>query len=92
MLEGTKKLFPTDYERFKEAVITAANDNSLPVALQLDEIRDYTLKDIQDTFSDFSLETGLEMNGSLFFCHNCGKLHLVLEVSRDRTEDMRILQ
>ena len=92
MLEGTKKLFPTDYERFKEAMITAANDNSLPVALQLDEIRDYTLKDIQDTFSDFSLETGLEMNGSLFFCHNCGKLHLVLEVSRDRTEDMRILQ
>ena len=92
MQEGTKKLFPTDYDRFKEAMISAANDNSLPVALQLDDIRDYTLKDLQDAFSDFNMDTGLEMNGSVFFCHDCGKLHLMLEISRDRTEDLRILQ
>ncbi len=92
MQDGTRKLFPTDFEKFKEAMISAANDDELPIGLQLDDIRDYTLKDLQDTFSDFNLETGLEMNGSLFFCHDCGKLHLVLEVSRDRTEDLRKLQ
>jgi len=92
MLEGTRKLFPDDYERFKEAMISAANEDDLPVSLQLNDIRDFTLKDFQDAFSDFSMETGLEMNGSLFFCHDCGKLHLVLEITRDRTEDKRILQ
>ena len=92
MLDGTKRLFPNDYHRFKENMIEAANDNNLPVVLQLDDIRDYTLKDLQDTFSEFSMDTGLEMNGSLFFCHDCGKLHLVLEISRDSMEDTRILQ
>ena len=92
MLAGTKRLFPTDYQRFKESMIEAANDNSLPVMLQLDDIRDYTLKDLQDAFSEFSMDTGLEMNGSLFFCHDCGKLHLLLEISRDRMKDTRILQ
>ena len=58
----------------------------------LDDIRDYTLKDLQDAFSDFNMDTGLEMNGSVFFCHDCGRLHLMLEISRDRTEDLRILQ
>jgi len=28
MLEGTRKLFPTDYKRFKEAMISAADDDS----------------------------------------------------------------
>ena len=92
MLEGTRKLFPDDYERFKEAMILAANEDDLPVSLQLNDIRDFTLKDFQDAFSDFNMETGLEMNGSLFFCHDCRKLHLMLEVSRERTEDTRILQ
>ena len=92
MLEGTKRLFPNDYQLFKENMIEAANDNSLPVMLQLDDIRDFTLKDLQDTFSEFNTDTGLEMNGSLFLCHDCGKLHLVLEISRDRMEDTRILQ
>ncbi len=79
-------------EQFKEAMISAANDNSLPVSLQLDDIRDYTLKDLQDMFSDFIIDTGLEINGSLFFCHDCGKLHLILEICRDKMEDVRILQ
>ena len=91
MLEGTKKLFPKDYEQFKEAMISAANDNSLPVSLQLDDIRNYTLKDLQDMFSDFIIDTGLEINGSLFFCHDCGKLHLILEICRDKMEDVRML-
>ncbi len=55
MMEGTKKLFPKDYEQFKEAMISAANDNSLPVSLQLDDIRDYTLKDLQDIALQSSL-------------------------------------
>ena len=92
MREGTRKLFPKDYERFKKCMIEAAEDNNLPVVLQLDDIRDYTLKDLQDAFSDFSTDTSLELHGHLFFCHDCDKLHLELEVSYDRTEDIRLLQ
>ena len=92
MLEGTKRLFPSDYQRFKENMIEAANQDDLPIVLQLDDVRDYTLKDFQDAFSDFNMDTGLEMNGSMFFCHDCGRLHIQLEISRDRTEDERILQ
>ena len=67
MLEGTRKLFREDYEQFKEAMISAANDDELPVCLQLNDIRDFTLMDFQDAFSDFSMETELEMKGSFFF-------------------------
>lgn len=92
MLEGTGKLFADDYECFKENMISTANENDLPVILQLNDIRDFTLKDFQDAFYEFGMETGLEMSGTFFFCHNCGKLHLMIEVSRDRMEDERILQ
>ena len=78
MLAGTKRLFPTDYQRFKESMIEAANDNSLPVMLQLDDIRDYTLKDLQDAFSEFNMDTDLEMNGSLFFYNGTRELDQVL--------------
>jgi len=92
MREGTKKLFPSDYQQFKEAMISAANDNSLPICLQLDEIRDYTLKDLQDTFADFKMDTDLEMSGSLFLCHDCGKMHLQIEISQLRKEGTHVLQ
>ena len=46
----------------------------------------------EDTFCDFTNDTGLEMNGQVFYCHTCKKLHLVLEIRRDRTEETRILQ
>ena len=80
MLDGTKKLFPTDYERFRDAMIDAANDRQLPVTLQLNDIKDYTLKDLQDAFFDFNRDTSLELKGSLSYCHKCDKMHLVLEV------------
>ena len=46
MLEGTKRLFPTDYQRFKENMIEAANDNSLPVTLQMDDALSAPLLDL----------------------------------------------
>ena len=42
MLEGTKKLFPTDYRKFTEAMVSAADEDELPVELQLDDLKDYT--------------------------------------------------
>ena len=92
MLEGTKKLFPTDYDRFKEAMVSAAEANDLPVALQLDDIKDYTLRDYQDLFADFTLETSLEMEGSFFLCRDCGKLHLRLVINCLKREEKHILQ
>ena len=92
MLEGTKRLFPTDYKAFTEAMVEAANDDDLPVALQLDDLKDYTLKDIQDMFYEFHRDTSLEITGNLFLCKDCGKLHLLVEVNYPDEEEEKILQ
>lgn len=92
MLEGTKKLFPTDYEKFKAAMIEAANEDTLPVALQLNEIKNYTLKDFEDTFAEFQRDTGLEITGSFFICQDCGQLHVLIEVDYPEYEEPTLLQ
>lgn len=43
MLEGTRKLFPKDYEHFKASMISAADDGELPVTLQLSDIKDFRM-------------------------------------------------
>ena len=80
MLQGTKKLFPTDYAKFTKAMISAAEDDELPVTLQLDDIKDFTLKDLQDLFLEFHQDTGLDIQGNIFMCNDCGRMHLMLEV------------
>lgn len=92
MLKGTKRLFPTDYQKFVDTMIAAAEEDELPVGLQLDEIRDFTLKDLQDMFYEFHQDTGLEITGTLFLCDECGRLHLLLEVNNEYDEDETILQ
>ena len=92
MLEGTKKLFPKDYEHFKASMINAADDDELPVTLQLRDIKDFTLKDIQDLFVEFNLETGLEMNGTLFLDDDTGLLQLQMMIDRPENPVKRILQ
>ena len=87
MLAGTKKLFPTDYKKFTEAMIGAAEKDDLPVALQLDDIQDFTLKDIQDMFYEFHRDTSLEITGTLFTCDDCGRLHLLLRVDYPEEEE-----
>ena len=91
MRQGTKKLFPKDYERFIIAMISAEKDNELPVVLRTDDIQDCSLEDLRDLFLDFSLETGLEMSASLALNH-FGKLQLLLEVDQKETEKVRYLQ
>ena len=92
MLPGTKKLFPTDYEKFKKAMLSAAENDELPVVLQLGDVKDFTLKDFQDTFNDFQRETGLEVTGSMFLCDHCDRLHLNLEFSLPAMNEMIPLQ
>ena len=43
MRQGTKKLFPMDYERFIIAMISADKDDELPVVLRTDDIQDCSL-------------------------------------------------
>lgn len=81
MLEGTRKLFPHDYEEFKSAILEAAEDDELPVHIRLDDIRDFTLKDVQDMFSDFRRDTGLEMEGHLALQPGRQKLQLAVKIS-----------
>ena len=92
MLEVTKKLFPTDYNKFKEAMIEAAEDNGLPALLQMDDMKDITFKDVQDMFYEFQCDTGLEIEGHIFICDDCGRLHLVINVDYPDEQEERILQ
>ena len=92
MRQGTRKLFPMDYERFIIAMISAEKDDELPVVLRTDDIQDCSLEDLRDLFLDFSMETGLEMSASLALNHFGGKLQLLLEVNRKETEEVRYLQ
>ena len=81
MLNGTKKFFPHDYDYFVDSMIDAAEEDNLPVGLQLDDIKDFTLKDIQELFYEFKRDTSLDITGHLFTCNECGRLHLLLEVN-----------
>lgn len=92
MRKGTERLFPTDYEKFKESMLDAAYEEELPVVLQLEDIKDFTLKDIQDLFYDFRTDTSLDINGTLFMCPDCGRLHLLLEVDYPETDEKTLLQ
>lgn len=92
MLEGTKKLFPTDYKKFKATMMNAAEAETLPVALQLNEIKDFTLKDFEQAFSEFQRDTGLDIVGSFFLCPDCGQLHVMIEVDYPQYEEPTLLQ
>ena len=55
--------------------------------LQLNDIRDYTLKDFQDVCIDFNRDTGLELQGTFGYCRRCGKMHLFLHVDWPEKEE-----
>ena len=80
MLEGTKRLFPTEYEDFVCAMVEAANKHELPVMIALDDIKDYKLSDFQDLFIEFNLETGLEMSGMMDINEKTGRLELCIVI------------
>ena len=92
MLQGTKRLFPTEYESFKDAMTSAAEEENLPIVLQLDDIKDFTLKDFQDAFYEFQMDTGLSIEGHMFICEDCGKLHVAVEVDYPEFEEDTLLQ
>ena len=92
MLEGTRKLFPKDYEHFKASMISAADDGELPVTLALRDIRDFSLKDIQDLFVEFNLETSLEMTGLLDLDEDTGMLQLRVRIDRPENPGKPLLQ
>ena len=81
MLNGTKKLFPTEYKKFTAAMISAAEEGDLPVVLELEETDNISLKDMRDLFRDFINDTSLDISGTLYLCDDCGRLHLLLQVS-----------
>ena len=83
---------PSVYEKFKASMLSAADDGELPVTLQLRDIRDFTLKDVQDLFVEFSLETGLEMNGFLSLEDGTGMLQLQVQVDRPENPGNTYLQ
>lgn len=91
MLEGTKKLFPTDYQLFKDKMIEAANKQSLPIVLAMTEDKNFTLNDFKEMFMEFKKDTGLQISSHLFVCDICDKLHVSIEIDYpDVDEDIMV--
>ena len=82
MRDGTRKMFPTQFEDFKKAMLTAARENQLPVKLKLGDISDYSLKDVEDMFGEFSQETGLSILGSLSYNSFDEELYFLVKVDK----------
>lgn len=92
MLNGTKKLFPTDYKRFKEVMLEAAEEGELPVVLQLNSPGKFNLEDFRDAFLEFQYDTGLNITGEMFICPDCGELHVTVTVDHMEEQEERLLQ
>lgn len=95
MLAGTKKLMGTQYRNFCDTMLEAANNESLPASLQLDDTFGMTCQDIGDLCYEFEKDTGLELTAHFFVCHYCGKLHVIFEVdypNEEEDEDTSYLQ
>ena len=95
LLAGTKKLMGTQYKRFCETMLEAAENGALPVSLQLDDTFGITCQDIGDLCNEFEKDTELELTAHFFVCHDCGKLHVIFEVdysNEEEDEDTSYLQ
>ena len=92
MLKGTKKIFPKEYDYFKESMLGAAEEGALPIGLQLDDTDGLTLSDIRDLLYEFNLDTGLKIEGIFFVCEDCGKLHILFEIDYPDNDEERIIQ
>ena len=80
MLEGTKKLFPNDYKDFVDAMIEAAEEDELPIMLELKDPERFTWKDFKDMMYEFKRDTSLDITCNFFLCNDCGQMHLFVEV------------
>ncbi len=89
--EGTKRLFPGDFDKFTRAAADAARENQLPMILELGNLRDYKLKDFEDLMNDFYRNTGLELNGLLSFSCSSGKMRAIIKVDWPDTEEQESL-
>ena len=92
MKNGTKKLFPTDYEAFKTAMFEAAEMDEFPIMLEVHHPEKFTFKDFQELIEDFRMDTGFNMEGHFCACTDCGKLHVFVEVDYLDIEQDEILQ
>lgn len=73
-------------------MLEASQGDELPVMLQLDDLKDFSFRDLQDLFIDFSRDTDLDIYGHLHLCEECGKMHLQLEVDHPEEKPKKILQ
>ena len=95
MLAGTRKLMGNKYSEFCEAMIAAAEKDALPISIVVENTFGMTFQDISDLCKEFEKDTGLELTGHLFMCHECNQLHVQLDVDypeEEEEEDKRYLQ
>ncbi len=75
------------YENFVSAMMEAAEEGNLPIALQHQEPEILTLEDIKLFTQRFKRDTGLEIEFKLFTCNHCESLHCLMIVD-ELSEDM----
>ena len=78
-------MFGETYITLCEQSLEAAEDETLPMNLKLEETFGLTFQDISDLFHDFINDTGLDITGDFYMCDECNKLHLNLRI--DYPED-----
>ena len=75
-----------DYDAFVEAMIAAAAEENLPIALQHDEPETITTDDIRTLSHRFKQDTGLYIEFKLLTCNHCDKLHCLIIVDENPEE------
>ena len=75
-----------DYDEFTSAMMTAAENGGLPIALQHEEPETITISDIKQFLQRFKRDTGLDLEVRAYTCNNCDKLHCLLIVSEHSGE------
>ena len=88
MLNGTKKLFPTDFGIFVNDMTEEAKSNNLPIYLtySASDVSNITGQDCFDLIFDFEKATGLSMDCIFSLQKDTGKtLDLVIDWPEQQT-------
>ena len=80
----------SEFDKFAEAMVIAADEGNLPIAFQHPEPEEVTLYDVKEFSKRFSAVTGLHIEFSFTTCNHCNKLHccvIVDEIPEEKESD-----
>ena len=81
------------YDNFVDAMMTAADEEHLPICLQHEEPETLTMSDMKQFSQRFKQDTGLYMEFKFVTCNHCDRLHCCMVVDKypEGTEGKNII-